>query len=80
MLWKLALYRRLRKKFKAKMAYCARLGIPFAVLLGEDEIAENKLSVKNFETGEQVTVPAAQAIGIIQAALAEKRQGAVIRE
>ena len=69
-----------QKKFKAKMAYCARLGIPFAVLLGEDEIAENKLSVKNFETGEQVTVPAAQAIGIIQAALAEKRQGAVIRE
>lgn len=28
-----------KKKFKAKMSYCSKLGIPFAVLLGEDEIA-----------------------------------------
>ncbi len=69
-----------QKKFKAKMSYCAKLGIPFAVLLGEDEIAENKLSVKNFETGEQVTVPAEEAIELIQSALAEKNRGTVITE
>ncbi|MBQ9269992.1 MAG: histidine--tRNA ligase [Oscillospiraceae bacterium] len=69
-----------QKKFKAKMSYCAKLGIPFAVLLGEDEIAENKLSVKNFETGEQVTVPTEEAIALIRAALAEKNRGTVITE
>ena len=69
-----------QKKFKAKMSYFAKLGIPFAVLLGEDEIAENKLSVKNFETGEQVTVPAEEAIALIQSALAEKNRGTVITE
>jgi len=69
-----------QKKFKAKMSYCAKLGIPFAVLLGEDEIAENKLSVKNFETGEQVTVSAEEAIALIQGVLAEKNRGTVILE
>ena len=69
-----------QKKFKAKMSYCAKLGIPFAVLLGEDEIAENKLSVKNFETGEQVTVSAEAAIALIQGVLAEKNRGTVILE
>ena len=49
-------------------------------ILSEDEIAENKLSVKNFETGEQVTVPAEEAIALIQSALAEKNRGTVITE
>ncbi|MDO5400964.1 MAG: histidine--tRNA ligase [Eubacteriales bacterium] len=43
-----------QKKFKQKMAYANKLGVPFAVLLGEDEIAEGKCSVKNMTTGEQV--------------------------
>ena len=29
-----------QKKFKQKMTYANKLGVPFAVLLGEDEIAE----------------------------------------
>ena len=69
-----------QKKFKAKMSYCAKLGIPFAILLGEDEIAQNKLSVKNFESGEQVTVRVEDAIGIITKTLEEKRRGTVITE
>ena len=43
-----------QKKFKQKMAYANKLGVPFAVLLGEDEIAEGMCSVKNMLTGEQV--------------------------
>ena len=43
-----------QKKFKQKMAYANKLGVPFAVLLGEDEIAEGMCSVKNMKTGEQV--------------------------
>ncbi len=44
------------KKFKAKMAYADRLGFPFAALIGEDEVAAGKLSLKNMKTGEQVLV------------------------
>ena len=50
-----------QKKFKQKMAYADKLGVPFAVLLGEDEIAEGKCSVKNMRTGEQVKLTPAEA-------------------
>ena len=43
-----------QKKFKQKMAYANKLGVPFAVLLGDDEIAQQVCSVKNMVTGEQV--------------------------
>ncbi len=42
-----------QKKFKQKMAYANKLAVPFAVLLGEDEISEGVCSVKNMVTGEQ---------------------------
>jgi len=42
-----------QKKFKQKMAYANKLAVPFAVLLGEDELAEGVCSVKNMATGEQ---------------------------
>ena len=42
-----------KRKFKAKMAYADKIGVPFAVLLGEDEIAQNLLSVKEMRSGEQ---------------------------
>ena len=58
-----------QKKFKQKMAYADKLGVPFAVLLGEDEIAEGKCSVKNMKTGEQVKLTPAEAAAHIQAAL-----------
>ena len=69
-----------KKKFKAKMSYCSKLGIPFAVLLGEDEIAQNKLSVKNFATGEQVTVSTQEAIDLISRELQARSSGTVIVE
>ena len=59
-----------QKKFKQKMAYANKLGVPFAVLLGEDEIAENVCSVKNMITGEQVKLSAPEAAAHIKAALA----------
>ena len=58
-----------QKKFKQKMAYANKLGVPFAVLLGEDEIAEGKCSVKNMVTGEQVKLSPAEAADHIRAAL-----------
>ena len=59
-----------QKKFKQKMAYANKLAVPFAVLLGEDEIAEGKCSVKNMVTGEQLKLTPADAAAHIKAALA----------
>ena len=53
------------KKFKQKMAYADKLGVPFAVLLGDDEIAANKCSVKNMRTGQQQLLTAAEAAALI---------------
>ena len=60
-----------QKKFKQKMAYANKLEVPFAVLLGEDEIAEGVCSVKNMQTGEQVKLTPADAAAYIKNALAE---------
>ncbi len=68
-----------QKKFKQKMAYANKLGVPFAVLLGEDEIAENKCSVKNMKTGEQVKLTIGEAGAYIRSALAGN-DGPVILE
>ena len=68
-----------QKKFKQKMAYANKLGVPFAVLLGEDEIAEGMCSVKNMTTGEQVKLSPADAAAYIKAALAANN-GPIILE
>ena len=68
-----------QKKFKQKMAYANKLGVPFAVLLGEDEIAEGLCSVKNMVTGQQVKLSPADAAAHIHAALAEN-DGPIILE
>ena len=57
------------RKFKAKMSYADKLGVPFAVLLGEDEIAEGVCSVKNMQTGEQIKCAPAQAAEHIKDAI-----------
>ena len=58
-----------QKKFKQKMAYANKLGVPYAVLLGEDEIAEGMCSVKNMVTGEQVKLSPNHAAAFIKAGL-----------
>ena len=59
-----------QKKFKQKMTYADRLGVPYVVLLGEDEIAEGKCSVKDMRTGEQITVTPWEAADHILAGIA----------
>ena len=67
------------KKFKQKMAYANKLGVPFAVLLGEDEIAEGKCSVKNMQSGEQVKLTAREAAEFMKNSLAANN-GPIILE
>ena len=67
-----------QKKFKHKIGYADKLGIPYVIFLGEDEIRENVLAVKDMETGEQVKVSLDEAISRIRDGLAAKNQGRVI--
>lgn len=41
------------KKLKAKFKYADKLQIPYVIVIGEDEIANNKFKLKNMETGEE---------------------------
>ena len=67
-----------QKKFKAKMSYADKLGIPYVIFLGEDEIAAGKCSVKTLATGEQVTLTVEEAAAKIRAGL--QSDGTVIVE
>lgn len=50
------------KKIKAKMKYANHLEIPFVILLGEEEIQNKMVTLKNMETGEQETVSLKEVI------------------
>ena len=41
------------KGFKQKMKYANKINVKYAILIGEDEIKENVVTLKNMETGEQ---------------------------
>ena len=68
-----------QKKFKAKMSYADKLGFPFAALIGEDEIAQGKLSLKDMTTGTQSLMTPEEAAAAVKTALAEKENVKVIR-
>ena len=43
-------------KMKKQMEYANRRGVPYVVIIGESERAEQKATVKNMHSGEQATV------------------------
>lgn len=43
-------------KIKNQFKYANRLNIPYVIVIGEDEIANNVVSLKNMKTGEQKTL------------------------
>ena len=69
-----------QKKFKQKMTYANKLGVPYIVLLGDDEIAQGKCSVKDMRTGEQVCVTPAEAAELILQDKQKAASAAVILE
>ena len=69
-----------KKKFKAKIGYADKLGIPFVIFLGEDEIAQNVCALKNMVTGVQESVTQAAALQTIRAEIARRTAGAILRE
>ena len=69
-----------QKKFKQKMSYADKLAVPYAVLLGEDEIAAGKCSVKDMRTGQQVTVTPEEAIALMQEGLSAKDSRVILEK
>ena len=69
-----------QKKFKAKMSYADRLGFPYVLLIGEDELAQGKAALKNMATGEQVLCTPEEAAAAVAGALAAKAAARVICE
>ena len=69
-----------QKKFKAKMNYADKIGVPYVIFLGDDEIAAGVVACKDMKTGEQTKLPFAETLDLIRSGLAEKNKGAVILE
>ena len=69
-----------QKKFKQKMSYADKLKIPFAAFLGDDEIAQGKVSLKDMTTGEQRLLAADAAAEAVLAALEAGRNAPPIKE
>ena len=67
------------KKFKAKMSYADRIGVPFAVLLGEDELEKGLVSLKNMESGEQLLLSVEEAAAKLSETVSVKNNAAPIR-
>lgn len=67
-----------QKKFKAKIQYASKLGIPYAMFLGETEQAENIVALKDLTKGEQVNVTLDEATSIVKAYIAQSKEIPVI--
>ena len=53
-------------KMKKQMSYANAKGIAYVVLVGENEMNENKLTLKNMESGEQKLVSAEELLEIVK--------------
>lgn len=55
-----------KAKMKKQMGYANAKAIPFVVLAGDNEMADNKVTLKNMETGEQKLVTTEELIAIVK--------------
>ena len=69
-----------KKKFKARITYAAKMGIPYAMFLGETEEQDKVVALKDLNKGEQVTVSFEEAVKLIQDGIAQANQGTIIKE
>jgi len=67
-----------KKKFKAKIGYADKLGVPFVIFLGEDEIASGTVSLKDMRSGEQISLPMTEVAFFVSDKLAGQKDLSVI--
>lgn len=52
-------------KFKKKLMYANKIGVPFVAIIGDDEIAQKKVALKNMKTGEQILLSVDEAVKLV---------------
>lgn len=57
-------------KFKKKLGYADKLGVPYVAIIGGDEMATGQVALKNMKEGTQETVPLAEMIPYLKDRLA----------
>lgn len=67
------------KRFKAKMSYADKIGVPFVVFIGDDELEKGVLKVKDMLSGEQTELLPDAAAKHIRAAAEKRGACAVIK-
>ncbi len=68
------------KKFKAKMSYADKINVPFVVFIGDDEIGQGVIKVKDMKTGDQVSEKPEIAAFRIKAEIDKRGTGRVIKD
>ena len=68
-----------QKKFKARMNYADKIGVPYVVFLGEDEIREQVVACKDMVSGEQTKLDFSGTLERVKKGLEERRTGRVIK-
>ena len=68
-----------QKKFKAKMNYADKTGVPYVVFLGEDEIRDGVVACKDMVSGEQTKLGFDETLERVRAGLKQRENGTVIK-
>ncbi len=68
-----------QKKFKAKMNYADKIGVPYVVFLGEDEIKDGVVACKDMASGEQTKLGFEETLERVRTGLRQRESGKVIK-
>ncbi|MEA4919856.1 MAG: histidine--tRNA ligase [Clostridiaceae bacterium] len=66
------------RKFKAKMAYADKIKAPFAAIIGEDEIEQGTVALKNMISGEQQSCTFEEAACILKESVKSRSEHRII--
>ena len=67
-----------QRKFKAKMNYADKIGVPYVVFLGEDEVRDGVVACKDMKSGEQTKLGFEETLERVREGLAKRNEGRVI--
>ncbi|MBQ6207084.1 MAG: histidine--tRNA ligase [Oscillospiraceae bacterium] len=65
-------------KFKKKIGYADKIGVPYAIFMGEDEIRDGVVTCKDMVTGEQTKLSPDETLARIQAGLSRRESDRLI--
>ena len=68
-----------QRKFKQKLSYAGKLAIPYAVIIGEDELASGEVSLKDMNAGTQARYTPEDAALAVLAGLKARAEEKLIK-